>query len=154
MQAQLTEQQAQLSQQHQDQQNAENSHIVVSTLALIPISGCMHSVVLSFPDKCCILQVTPARDVIIEACSKLQLIDAWRSPVQTIREFERQLADAQSEAQRLERENENLEGQAEQLAISLMDATSKKTDSELRLRQLQQVRPRLPFPCTPRQPEA
>ena len=71
-----------------------------------------------------------------------------------IREFERQLADAQSEAQRLERENENLEGQAEQLAISLMDATSKKTDSELRLRQLQQVRPRLPFPCAPRQPEA
>ena len=44
VQAQLTEQQAQLSQQHQEQQNAEKSHIVVSTLALIPISGCMHSV--------------------------------------------------------------------------------------------------------------
>ena len=65
--------------------------------------------------------------------------------MQTIREFERQLADAQSEVQRLERENENLEGQVEQLAISLMDATSKKTDSELRLRQLQQVRIASPF---------
>ena len=65
--------------------------------------------------------------------------------MQTIRELERQLADTQSEVQRLERENENLEGQVEQLAISLMDATSKKTDSELRLRQLQQVRIAYPF---------
>ena len=126
----------------------------MSTLALDPISGCMHSVPSSFPDNFCMLQVTPARDVIVEACSRLQHIDAWRSPVQTIREFERQLADAQSEAQRLERKNENLEGQVEQLTISLMDATSKKTDSELHLRQLQQVRPCLLFPCAPRQPEA
>ncbi len=36
--------------------------------------------------------------------------------------------------------HENLEGQVEQLTIALMDANSKKTDSELRLRQFQQVR--------------
>jgi hypothetical protein len=68
--------------------------------------------------------------------------------VQTIREFERHLADAQRDVQRLERENENLEGQVEQLTISLMDATSKKTDSELRLRQQQQVRACLPSTCS------
>ena len=44
------------------------------------------------------------------------------------------------EAQRLEREAENLEGQVEQLPSALMEATSKTTDSELRLRQFQQVR--------------
>ena len=59
---------------------------------------------------------------------------------QAVREFEGQLADRAQEAQALERETENLEGQVEQLTISLMDATSKKTDSELRLRQFQQVR--------------
>lgn len=41
---------------------------------------------------------------------------------------------------RLERSNENLEGQVEQLTISLVDATSKKSDAEKRLRQYQQVR--------------
>ncbi len=59
---------------------------------------------------------------------------------QALQEFEARLADRQDEAQARERENENLEGQVEQLTISLMDATSKKTDSELRLRQFQQVR--------------
>ena len=54
--------------------------------------------------------------------------------------MERQLAEGGEEAQRLQRENENLEGQVEQLTIALMDATSKRTDSELRLRQFQQVR--------------
>ena len=62
--------------------------------------------------------------------------------MQARQDLERQLAQSAEEAQRLERENENLEGQAEQLTISLMDATAKKTDSELRLRQFQQV-------CTP-----
>lgn len=61
--------------------------------------------------------------------------------VQALREFERQLAERQEDVLRLERENENLEGQVEQLTIALMDANSKKTDSELRLRQFQQVRP-------------
>ena len=60
--------------------------------------------------------------------------------LQAVREFEAQLADRQEEALALERANENLEGQVEQLTISLMDATSKRTDSELRLRQFQQVR--------------
>ena len=60
--------------------------------------------------------------------------------VQVLREFERQLAERQEDVLRLERENENLEGQVEQLTIALMDANSKKTDSELRLRQFQQVR--------------
>lgn len=59
---------------------------------------------------------------------------------QAVREFEAQLADRAEEAQALEREHENLEGQVEQLTIALMDATSKRTDSELRLRQFQQVR--------------
>ena len=57
-----------------------------------------------------------------------------------MREFEQQLAGRQEDVLRLERENENLEGQVEQLTIALMDANSKKTDSELRLRQFQQVR--------------
>ena len=57
-----------------------------------------------------------------------------------LREFERQLAERQEDVLRLEREHENLEGQVEQLTIALMDANSKKTDSELRLRQFQQVR--------------
>lgn len=60
--------------------------------------------------------------------------------MQVLREFERQLAERQEDVLRLERENENLEGQVEQLTIALMDANSKKTDSELRLRQFQQVR--------------
>ena len=59
---------------------------------------------------------------------------------QAVREFEAQLADRAEEAQAQGREHENLEGQVEQLTICLMDANSKKTDSELRLRQFQQVR--------------
>ena len=60
--------------------------------------------------------------------------------IQARQDLDRQLAQSGEEAQRLEREAENLEGQVEQLTIALMDATSKKTDSELRLRQFQQVR--------------
>ncbi len=40
---------------------------------------------------------------------------------------------------RLQRDNENLEGQVDQLTISLVDATSKKTEADKRLRQYQQV---------------
>lgn len=40
---------------------------------------------------------------------------------------------------RLERDNENLEGQVDQLTISLVDATSKKSETDKRLRQYQQV---------------
>ncbi len=50
---------------------------------------------------------------------------------------------------RLERDNENLEGQVDQLTISLVDATSKKSDADKRLRQYQQVCPRTPLhPCS------
>ena len=63
------------------------------------------------------------------------------SHIQARQDLERQLAVSGEEAARLEREAENLEGQVEQLTIALMDATSKRTDSELRLRQFQQVRP-------------
>ena len=62
------------------------------------------------------------------------------SRIQARQDLERQLAQSGEEAARLEREAENLEGQVEQLTIALMDATSKRTDSELRLRQFQQVR--------------
>lgn len=44
-----------------------------------------------------------------------------------------------TERARLQRDNENLEGQVEQLTISLVDATSKKANAETRLRQFQQV---------------
>ena len=63
------------------------------------------------------------------------------SRIQARQDLERRLAQSGEEAARLEREAENLEGQVEQLTIALMDATSKRTDSELRLRQFQQVRP-------------
>ncbi len=44
-----------------------------------------------------------------------------------------------STVERLQRDNENLEGQVDQLTISLVDATSKKTEADKRLRQYQQV---------------
>jgi hypothetical protein len=50
-----------------------------------------------------------------------------------------------SEFVRLQRANENLEGQVEQLTISLVDATTKKADAESRMRQFQQVS----FPTPP-----
>ena len=70
--------------------------------------------------------------------------------IQTRQDLERQLAGSGEEAARLEREAENLEGQVEQLTIALMDATSKRTDSELRLRQFQQVRPPAATLASPR----
>jgi len=89
--------------------------------------------ILAYRGAARVMAGRPAADVSV-------FLEQHERSVQVLREFERQLAERQEDVLRLERENENLEGQVEQLTIALMDANSKKTDSELRLRQFQQVR--------------